>query len=77
MKGKKLLYIRNIFEITIIVGIIFSLKTSSTKINTYSSNENMNKNVKKTLNFSVILVRIYTSWVIHPSKTNSFKIRRN
>ena len=45
MKGKKLFYLKNIFEITIIVGIIFSLKTSSTKINTYSSNENMNKNV--------------------------------
>lgn len=45
MKGKKIFYLKSVFEITIIIGIIFCLKTSSTKINTYSSNENMNKNV--------------------------------
>lgn len=45
MKGKKIFYFKTIIEIIISIGIIFSLKTSSSKINTYSSNENMNKNV--------------------------------
>lgn len=45
MKGKKIFYFKIMIEIIIVIGIIFSLKTSSFKMNTYSSNENMNKNV--------------------------------
>jgi len=45
MKGKKLFYFKVTTEIIIIIGIILSLKTSSFKMNTYSSNENINKNV--------------------------------
>jgi len=45
MKGKKFFYFRYIIKTSIIFIILFGLKSSSFKIQNYSSNENMNKNV--------------------------------
>ena len=45
MKGKKIFYFRHIFKIFTIFIVLFGLKASSYKMQNYSSNENINKNV--------------------------------
>lgn len=42
---KVFIYLKNIIMFSLVIGIVFCLQTSNTRINTYSSNENINKNV--------------------------------
>ncbi len=45
MKGKKLFYFNNLIKFSIIILIIFGIKTSSYKMETSSTNENVNKSI--------------------------------
>lgn len=45
MKGKKIFIIKKTIQICILTMILLVLKTSSSKIETYSNNENLNKNI--------------------------------
>lgn len=45
MKGKKLSYIKNIIKISILAFVILVINASSSKTETYSSNENINRSV--------------------------------
>ena len=45
MKGKKLFYFNNLIKFSIIITIIFCIKTSSYKMETSSTNENVNKSI--------------------------------
>ena len=45
MKGKKLFYFKKTLKVSILIAVIYIVCASSSKVETYTTNENINKSV--------------------------------
>ena len=45
MKGKKIFYFKKTLKVSILIAVIYIVCASSSKVETYTTNENINKSV--------------------------------